>query len=150
MDIVESTNVSQFHHFPSVFFDICCPSQSKQVFYDDFVKADTKSNEDLKLTYEEAPVPKIETIPCLQGDISEANKVEDVKEMFDDIEQLVGRIKETNVLSAKEEADVNKTVSMLRYQLFPKRRARKAALKKFNFLIFKNQYANDTKSCLKE
>lgn len=63
-----------------------------------------------------------------------------VHELVDDIDAIADRIKSMSHFTSKEEAELEKTLQILRGQLIPKRRKKKEAFKKFPFVIFKNPY----------
>lgn len=124
--------------------EICCPSKSRMIFDDDdeFIKFEDKTTKNTEP--DEPPsidIPENETVTPepetndLENDGANGN----VKELINDIEKIVDEIKSMKTLSVKEESDLNKTLTILRNQLNPKRRTRKNAIKKFNFSILKNQ-----------
>lgn len=75
-----------------------------------------------------------------EGSIARGPKADEkeISKMMDDIDHMVQNIKNMNKLSNKEEAEVEKTLSILRSQLNPKKRKKKEAFKKFNFAILKS------------
>ncbi len=124
--------------------EICCPSKSRMIFDDDdeFIKFEdktTKNTEGDKPPPIDIPENKAATPEPEINDLENDMVNENVKALINDIEKIVDEIKSIKTLSMKEESDLNKTFTILRNQLNPKRRTRKNAIKKFNFSILKNQ-----------
>lgn len=132
------------------FFDVCCPSKSRATVIGDEAKVEIEPDyssptaapyimipDNDATTHQRAP-----KVPKGQPNMSK-KKEKEVNNLINDIDKIVDGIKDRNSFSSKEEADLEKTLSVLRNQLNPKRRAKKEAFKRFQFSIFKNQPSKD-------
>ena len=140
----------------SEFLDICCPSRSRAIVSDE---DDILAAEDSNLSVGTKPLSPIMVFNAhnqhnVKDDfIATESKVDEseILRLIDNVDQIVQNIKIMNTLNSKEEAEVEKTLSILRSQLNPKRRKKKEALKRFNFSIFKTQSPrNKIGNCAKE
>ena len=140
----------------SEFLEICCPSSSRAIVSDE---DNILSAEDFNTSMGTKPLSPImmfneDNQYNVKDDlIATGSKVDEseILRLIDNVDHIVQNIKSMNTLNSKEEADVEKTLSILRSQLNPKRRKKKEALKRFNFSIFKTQSPrNKSGNCAKE
>lgn len=109
--------------------------------FDEELRIDT----DLKTMQESASLSPImrsnidhQMIPK-EGAISRGSKLDEKQllRMVEEIDDKVQDIKSMSTLTGKEEAEVEKTLTILRSQLNPKKKRKKEPFKKFNFSFFK-------------
>jgi len=113
--------------------EICCPSKSRMTFDDEFIKSDDTE------FFPSATIPGDDMSSGQDVDGGSDNN-KPVEKLLDEIENKVDEIKKLKTMSTKEDAELKKTVTILRTQLNPKSRMKRVAFKRFSFSILKNQH----------